>query len=99
MDRNGGKLRVYGRCSFRDAGRTGRGEETRVATLPKISGRVLTLSGCARKTEELGLRWAWPAVPLAIDCGEGARAGGVQIRPTSCVRPLYPQTGRELSWP
>jgi hypothetical protein len=31
--------------------RTGRGEETRVATLPKISGRVLTLSGCARKTE------------------------------------------------
>jgi hypothetical protein len=50
MDRNGGKLRVYGRCSFRDAGRTGRGEETRIATLPKISGRVLTLSGCARKT-------------------------------------------------
>ena len=28
-----------------------RGEETRVATLPKISGRVLTLSGCARKTD------------------------------------------------
>ena len=46
----GGKLRVYGRRRFRDAGRTGRGEETRVATLPKISGRVLTLSGCARKT-------------------------------------------------
>ena len=49
----GGKLRVYGRRRFRDAGRTGRGEETRVATLPKISGRVLTLSGCARKTEHL----------------------------------------------
>jgi len=29
----GGKLRVYGRRRFRDAGRTGRGEETRVATL------------------------------------------------------------------
>jgi len=50
MDRDGGKLRVYGRCSFRDAGRTGRGEGTRVATLPKISGRVLTLSGSARQT-------------------------------------------------
>ena len=56
LDRNGGKLRVYGRCSFRDAGRTGRGEETRVATLPKTSGRVLTLSGCARKTD-------WEAMP------------------------------------
>ena len=49
-------LVTVGRRRFLDAGRTGRGEETRVATLPKISGRVLTLSGCARKTERA--RWA-----------------------------------------
>ena len=60
----GGKLRVYGRRRFRDAGRTGRGEETRVATLPKISGRVLTLSGCARKTDTQGFRFN---VKLVLD--------------------------------
>ena len=41
MDRNGGKLRVYGRCSFRDAGRTGRGEETRLRRYRK------SLFGCS----------------------------------------------------
>ena len=60
----GGKLRVYGRRRFRDAGRTGRGEETRVATLPKISGRVLTLSGCARKTNKRGRSVYETSVPV-----------------------------------
>ena len=46
MDRTEGKRnRVYGRCSFRDAGKTGRGEETRVATLPIFCTRLLTLCG------------------------------------------------------
>ena len=56
MDRNGGKYGSTGAVVFGTvAGRTGRGEETRVATLPKISGRVLTLSGCARKTGRVQL--------------------------------------------
>jgi hypothetical protein len=36
---------VYGRCGFGGAGKTGRGEETRVATLPIFSTRLLTLWG------------------------------------------------------
>ena len=60
----GGKLRAYGRRRFRDAGRTGRGEETRVATLPKISGRVLTAQSLAK---------CLAVVPAAADASAGPR--------------------------
>jgi hypothetical protein len=53
----GGEIRVYGRCSFRDGrGEDGtRGGDTSCDATENLWYRVLTLSGCARKTGRVQL--------------------------------------------